>query len=112
MRYQFEEFELDTDRFELTKEGSTLKVEPQVMELLQLLIDNRDRMVSKDEINAVVWHGRIVSEAALSSRIKTVRHLLGVLRSDALVSERMNRSNPGTAEVVAANQLVFDLQRD
>jgi adenylate cyclase len=77
MRYQFDGYELDTDRYELTRNGSPIQVEPQVIELLQLLIGNRDRMVSKDEINEVVWQGRVVSEAALSSRIKTARQLLG-----------------------------------
>ncbi|MEM7019897.1 MAG: tetratricopeptide repeat protein [Pseudomonadota bacterium] len=47
-----------------------------MIELLILLVNNNDRMVSKEEINEAVWHGRIVSEAALSSRIKTLRQLL------------------------------------
>jgi len=77
MRYQFSEFVLDTDRFELSAGGKLLHIEPQVVELLVLLIENRDRMVSKEEINEKVWHGRVVSEAALSSRIKTARKALG-----------------------------------
>jgi len=77
MRYRFNEFELDTDRFEISKDGKPLQAEPQVIELLALLVENKDRVVVKEEINEVVWRGRIVSEAALSSRIKSLRQLLG-----------------------------------
>jgi len=76
MRYRFNEFILDTHRFEILKKGSLLHVEPQVVELLVLLIENRDRMVSKDEINEKIWKGRIVSDAALSSSIKMARQAL------------------------------------
>jgi DNA-binding winged helix-turn-helix (wHTH) protein len=64
MRYQFNGFTLDTDRYELQNNGVVQPVEPQVIELLSVLIDNRDRMVTKEEINEKVWRGRIVSEAA------------------------------------------------
>lgn len=76
MRYQFDDFELDTDRFELSRGGVALASEPQVMELLVLLVRNRHRMLSKEEINESVWRGRIVSDSALSSRIKIARKLL------------------------------------
>ncbi|NIC05995.1 winged helix-turn-helix domain-containing tetratricopeptide repeat protein [Billgrantia bachuensis] len=77
MRYRFDDFILDTDRFELCCNDQPLRCEPQVIELLVLLVEHRDRMVTKQEINEVVWRGRIVSEAALSSRIKLARQLLG-----------------------------------
>lgn len=77
MKYRFDEFILDTERFELSKGGKPLHCEPQVIELLGLLVANHDRMVSKEEINQTIWHGRVVSEAALSSRIKMLRQLLG-----------------------------------
>jgi adenylate cyclase len=77
MRYTFNQYSLDTERFELRKDGILVHVEPQVVELLSLLIKKRDRMVSKEEINEIVWRGRIVSEAALSSRIKMARQVLG-----------------------------------
>ena len=77
MRYTFNQYLLDTERFELREDGILVHVEPQVVELLSLLIKKRDRMVSKEEINEVVWRGRIVSEAALSSRIKMARQVLG-----------------------------------
>ncbi|MBZ2169930.1 winged helix-turn-helix domain-containing tetratricopeptide repeat protein [Marinobacter sp. F4216] len=76
MRYRFDDYELDTDRFELSQGGLALATEPQVIELLVMLVQNRHRMVSKEEINETVWRGRIVSDAALSSRIKIARKLL------------------------------------
>ncbi len=77
MRYQFNDFILDTQRYELSKAGASLHIEPQVIELLALLVENRNRMVTKDEIYAKIWQGRFVSESALSSRIKTARQILG-----------------------------------
>ena len=70
---KFGEFELDPTGFELREAGQRVPVEPQVLSLLLLLAGNRDRMVSKDEIIEEVWGGRIVSEAAVSSRIKAAR---------------------------------------
>jgi TolB-like protein/tetratricopeptide (TPR) repeat protein len=69
----FEDFALDTDRRELRRRNELRSVEPQVFDLLQYLIRNRDRVVSKDDLLAAVWQGRIVSEATLSSRINAVR---------------------------------------
>ncbi len=77
MRYQFEKFTLDPERRELTRDSAPLPVEPQVFDLLVFLIRNRDRVVSKDEILASVWRGRIVSESALSTRINAARTVLG-----------------------------------
>lgn len=75
--YRFGPFELDTARFELRREGEPVAIEPQVLSLLVLLVANRHRMVSKDEIIARIWSGRVVSEAALSSRIRSARQALG-----------------------------------
>jgi TolB-like protein len=75
--YQFGPFELDTAKIELRSGGETYSVEPQVFALLALLVDNRERLVSKDEIIEKVWDGRVVSEAAVASRIKSARKILG-----------------------------------
>ena len=77
MRYKFENFELDTDSFELRQNGDLLNVEPKVFELLCYLMAHRDRMVSRDELFEQVWDGRIVSDSALSSQIKAARRVLG-----------------------------------
>lgn len=77
MLYRFDRFELDLARFELRAGEERIAVEPQVFALLALLVENRERMVSKDELVEKVWDGRIVSESAISSRIKSARQALG-----------------------------------
>jgi TolB-like protein len=77
MIYVFQEYSLDVERRELRRSIDLVPVEPQVLDLLQYLIRNRDHVVSKDELIGAVWNGRIVSESALSSRITAVRHAVG-----------------------------------
>jgi TolB-like protein len=77
MIYRFGTFELDLARAELRTDGEPRSVEPQVFALLALLLENRERLVSKDEIVEKVWDGRIVSDAAIASRIKSARKALG-----------------------------------
>jgi len=74
MIYLFEDCSLDVERRELRRRMDLVPVEPQVLDLLQYLIRNRDHVVSKDDLITAVWNGRIVSESALSSRITAVRH--------------------------------------
>jgi len=76
MAYRFEGFVFDRARG-LFAAGQPVALEPQVFELLSYLLDHRDRVVTKDELNAAIWGGRIVSEAALSTRIRAVRRALG-----------------------------------
>lgn len=77
MIYRFDQFELDLDKAELRHDGLVRHLEPQVYALLVLLIQNQDRMVSKDEIVEKIWDGRFVSDSAVSSRIKSLRQALG-----------------------------------
>jgi len=80
--FRFADFEIDTARQELRRSGAVVHIEPQVFDLLVYLVRNRDRIVSKDELIDVVWSGRIVSEAALSSCISAARRALGDSGSD------------------------------
>lgn len=75
--YVFEDCVLDTDRRELRRRTALVAVEPQVFDLLVHLIRHRDRVVSKDELLASIWHGRIVSESALFNRINAARSAIG-----------------------------------
>jgi TolB-like protein/Tfp pilus assembly protein PilF len=80
MRYRFGDFELDLDQVELrlaANGGARIPLEPQVFALLALLVDARDRLVTKDEIFEKVWDGRIVTDSALASRVKSLRQALG-----------------------------------
>jgi TolB-like protein len=75
--YSFEDFSLDTARRELRRSGALIALQPQVFDLLEYSIRNRERVVSKDDLLAAVWHGRIVSESTLSTRINAARSALG-----------------------------------
>lgn len=77
MLYVFDDFSLDASKFELRRDREIVAIEPQVFALLLLLVENRERLVSKDEIVEKVWDGRAVSESAITSRIKSARRALG-----------------------------------
>jgi DNA-binding winged helix-turn-helix (wHTH) protein/predicted ATPase len=77
MIYAFEDYELDLQRYELRYAGKVVKLEPQVFNVLSYLIQHRDRVVTKEELLAQLWSGRIVGEATLSSRLMAVRRALG-----------------------------------
>jgi DNA-binding winged helix-turn-helix (wHTH) protein/pimeloyl-ACP methyl ester carboxylesterase len=73
----FEDNVLDPGRRELRCKGALVAVEPQVFDLLMFLIQNRERVVSKDDLIAGVWDGRIVSDSTLTSRINAARRAIG-----------------------------------
>src|ERR1700721_2352183 len=75
--YIFEGYALDTDRRELRRGNAVVALQPQVFDLLEFLIRNRDRVVSKDDMLDAVWAGRVVSESTLTSRINAARTALG-----------------------------------
>ena len=77
MIYTFDRFSLDADRRELRCGGDLVAIEPQVFDVLQHLIAHRDRVVSNDDLVAEIWHGRIVSEATVSTRMNAVRRAIG-----------------------------------
>lgn len=77
MIYGFDEFELDTLKVELRGGKGPVAIEPQVFALLHLLVENADRLVSKDEIIEKIWDGRIVSDSAVASRVKALRAAIG-----------------------------------
>ena len=77
MRYFFEDFVLDTDRRELRRGADVVPTTPQVFDLLDFLIRHRDRVVSKDDLISAVWNGRIVSDAALTTRLNAARAAIG-----------------------------------
>jgi adenylate cyclase len=77
MRFLFGECTLDADTRELRRAGRVVHLEPQVFDVLVHLINRRDHVVSKDELVAKVWHGRIVSDSTLSSRITAARQAIG-----------------------------------
>jgi TolB-like protein/cytochrome c-type biogenesis protein CcmH/NrfG len=77
VQFSFADHWLDTDRRELHRGSELIAVEPQVFDLLVYLVQNRNRVVTKDDLIESVWGGRIVSESTLTSRIKSVRKAIG-----------------------------------
>src|SRR6516165_3963370 len=77
LRYLFEDYAFDTDRRELHRGADVVSVAPQVFDLLDYLIRNRERVVSKDDLINAVWNGRSVSDAALTTRLNVARSAIG-----------------------------------
>jgi TolB-like protein len=77
LRYLFEEYVFDTDRRELHRGADVVTIAPQVFDLLDYLIRNRERVVSKDDLINAIWNGRIVSDAALTTRLNVARSAIG-----------------------------------
>jgi pimeloyl-ACP methyl ester carboxylesterase/DNA-binding winged helix-turn-helix (wHTH) protein len=75
--FVFSDCQLDLDRFELRRAGRLRPVEPQVFDLLAVLIRERHRVVPKEELLDTVWGNRFVSESALTSRVKAARQAIG-----------------------------------
>jgi DNA-binding winged helix-turn-helix (wHTH) protein len=76
LRYFFEEYAFDTDRRELHRGANVVAIAPQVFDLLDYLIRNRERVVSKDDLIKAIWDGRIVSDAALTTRVNVARNAI------------------------------------
>src|SRR5512144_1132048 len=77
MQFLFGDHTLDADRRELRRGVEPIAVEPQVFDLLIYLVENRDRVVSKDDLIASIWGGRVVSDSTLTSRINAARKAVG-----------------------------------
>jgi len=75
--YRFGAFELDLATGELRAGGEATPLEPQVFAVLALLVERRDRLVTRDQLIDAVWDGRVVSDAAVASRVKSARQALG-----------------------------------
>jgi adenylate cyclase len=107
--YAFENYLLDAERRELRRGSVLVAVEPGVFDLLQYLICNRERVVSRDDLIAAVWNGRIVSESTLAGRINAARSALG----DDGEQQRLLRTFPRkgfrfVGEVLEEHQLLSD----
>ncbi len=77
MRFLFADLVLDSDRRELQRGSELVPVQPQVFDLLLYLVQNRERVVGKDDLIAAIWGGRIVSESTLTSRVNAARKAVG-----------------------------------
>jgi len=77
MRYRFDDFEIDADRFEVRQRNAVVPVEPLVFDLVLFLARNANRVVTREEVIDAVWQGRVVSDATIASAVKSARRALG-----------------------------------
>lgn len=77
MQYQFGNITIDTKNYRILVNGDITPVKPQVFNLIVYLIENHHRLVTKEEIHANIWSGRIVSDTSISTHIKSARKILG-----------------------------------
>ena len=90
LRYLFEDYAFDPDRRELHRGADVVSIAPQVFDLLDYLIRNRERVISKDDLINAVWNGRNVSDAALTTRLNVARSAIG----DTGVEQRLIKTLP------------------
>jgi DNA-binding winged helix-turn-helix (wHTH) protein/pimeloyl-ACP methyl ester carboxylesterase len=89
--YRFSAYTLNTQTYELCRDGEAIGVEPQVFSVLVYLIENRDRVVSREELIGSVWKGRVVSDATVSSRISAARVALHDTGSEQSIIQTIPR---------------------
>jgi DNA-binding winged helix-turn-helix (wHTH) protein/alpha-beta hydrolase superfamily lysophospholipase len=90
VQYLFGDTVLDTTRYSLSREGESLHVEPQVFDVLAHLVENRHRVVSKNELLDTVWGHQFVTESALTTRIKQLRQAVGDTGKDQRVVQTIH----------------------
>ncbi|MCG8587706.1 MAG: winged helix-turn-helix domain-containing protein [Proteobacteria bacterium] len=77
MVYTFGPFELDEDRFELTRSGEVVPLERKVLLTLRCLLRERHRVVARDELLREVWPDVSVSDSSLQRAISRLHRVLG-----------------------------------
>jgi DNA-binding winged helix-turn-helix (wHTH) protein len=91
LRYLFEDYAFDTIRRELHRGAEIVSVAPQVFDLLDYLIRNRERVVSKGDLIDAIWNGRSVSDAALTTRLNVARSVIGDTGEDQRLIKTLPR---------------------
>jgi DNA-binding winged helix-turn-helix (wHTH) protein len=75
--YQFEDFQLNPEKRQLTRNGRRVVINPKAFDLLVLLVQNHEKPVTKDEMREKVWHDSLISDARIFAQIKKIRRILG-----------------------------------
>ena len=89
--FRFASFQIDIAQHELRRDGHRVAIEPQVFDLLVHLVRHSDRIVSKDELIEVIWNGRAISDAAVSSRISAARQAIDDNGTDQKFIKTLNK---------------------
>ena len=101
MIFRFNQFALDTNQFQLSLSGDSIAIEPLVFDLLVYLIENRERVVSREELLDNLWKGKVVTDAALGARLKDARKAVGDSGSkQAVIKTLHGRGYQFVAEII------------
>lgn len=112
MRYLFASCTFDLGRRELRRGDEVVPIAPQVFDLLDYLIRNRERVVTKDDIFSAVWNGRIVSEAALTTRLNAARNAIGDTGEKQLLIKTLPRKGFRFVGAVQEERQVSPVEQD
>jgi len=103
MAYEFANCLIDPDKHLFVCDGLPVHLEPQVFDLLLILVDRKGRLVTKDDLVETVWQGLSVSDATISARINAARKAVGDTgRSQAIIKTVHGRGFQLNVEVKAA----------
>lgn len=110
MNYCFGEFELDEDERELRRGSEQIVLQPLIFDLLALLVRNRSRVVSKDELLRRLWPGAFVTESSLHRAVSVARSALDDEAHEIIrnFSGRGYRFCAGVREKASASSAVAD----
>jgi len=76
VNYHFEQFTLDTKEYKFTEHGKSVSLEPRVFGVLAYLLEHHEHIVSKEELIDSLWDGRVITDSALNTCIRSVRRAL------------------------------------
>ena len=91
MRFYFSNCVLDIERHLLLRDGEPIGIEPQVFDLLHLLVRNAGILVTRDQIVDEIWNGRIVSESSISARTNAARTAVGDTGKEQAIIKTITR---------------------
>lgn len=75
--YCFDDVVVESDNFRIRKRDESRTIEPRAFDLLLYLIQNRGRVIEKEELFEQVWQRAFVTDSALTQEIKQIRQVLG-----------------------------------
>ena len=105
MRYLFEDFALDVDKRELLRGAAAVSISPQALDLLIYLIRHRERVIRKDNLISAIWGDRIITDAALATRLNSARVAIGDYGNEQRLIKTLQRKGfrfVGSVEEVAS----------
>lgn len=91
MIFRFGEFELETSSYELRRAGERIHLSRRAFDILEHLIQNRHKVVTRDDLVDLFWEGRAVTDGSLSQIVKSIRRALGEKRDGTRIETVRSR---------------------